>query len=158
MNGSLNFPPAKAISLTGGPLPFVFVGDEAFGLSNRMLRPYASRNLDKKKRIFNYRLCRARRYIENTFGILANKWRIFHRPIAGDIEKVEAMVRACCTLHNYVRARDGVDYDLMNGDTGFVDDQNNQQGHQRPATTIRDEFSEYFSSEEGALPWQDRMI
>ena len=158
MNGSLNFPPAKAISLTGGPLPFVFVGDEAFGLSNHMLRPYASRNLDKKKRIFNYRLCRARRYIENTFGILANKWRIFHRPIAGDIEKVEAMVRACCTLHNYVRARDGVDYDLMNGDTGFVDDQNNQQGHPRPATTIRDEFSEYFSSEEGALPWQDRMI
>ena len=56
------------------------------------------------------------------------------------------MVRACCTLHNYVRARDGVDYDLMNGDTGFVGVQNNQQGHPRPATTIRDEFSEYFLS------------
>nr|CAH7767049.1 unnamed protein product [Callosobruchus chinensis] len=26
-------------------------------------------------------LCRARRYVECSFGILSNKWRIFHRPL-----------------------------------------------------------------------------
>ena len=159
MDGSMGIPPPKPISSNGDPLPFVFVGDEAFGLSKHMLRPYASRNLiEKKKKIFNYRLCRARRYIENTFGILSNKWRIFHRPIAANIEKVEAMVKACCTLHNFVRERDGIEFDLSMGATGFGDNEIHQPGLVRSAVTIRDKFGDYFSSEEGALSWQDRMI
>lgn len=61
---------------------YVFVGDEAFGLSQHVLRsPYGGRNLTKNKHIFNYRLYRARRYVECAFGILSNKWRLFHQPI-----------------------------------------------------------------------------
>ena len=60
---------------------YVFVGDEVFGFSQHVLRPYGGRNLTKNKRIFNYRLSRARRYVECAFGILSNKWRIFHRPM-----------------------------------------------------------------------------
>lgn len=36
---TLNFPSDKPVSTNGDPLPFVFVGDEAFGLSTHMLRP-----------------------------------------------------------------------------------------------------------------------
>ncbi|UYV66284.1 hypothetical protein LAZ67_4001204 [Cordylochernes scorpioides] len=36
-------------------------------------------DLSYKEKIFNYRLSRARCFIECTFGILSNKWRIFHR-------------------------------------------------------------------------------
>ncbi|XP_037869966.2 uncharacterized protein LOC119629131 [Bombyx mori] len=64
-----------------GPLPFVFVGDEAFPLMEHLMRPYPNRNLSIKQRVYNYRLSYARRTVECAFGIMANKWRILHRPL-----------------------------------------------------------------------------
>lgn len=87
--------------------PYVFVGDEAFVLSATMMRPYPRRDLNVTKRTFNCRLCVARRYIECTFGILANKWRIFHRPINVNIELINDIIKSACILHNFVRDRDG---------------------------------------------------
>uniref|UniRef100_A0A6P7F4P0 Protein ALP1-like n=1 Tax=Diabrotica virgifera virgifera TaxID=50390 RepID=A0A6P7F4P0_DIAVI len=90
--------PAPQLSFHGfsEPMPFVFVGDEGFGLSTKILRPYGGKCLTIKKRVFNYRLSRARRYIECSFGILANKWRIFHRPLNVDITLCESIIKVCC--------------------------------------------------------------
>nr|CAH7767051.1 unnamed protein product [Callosobruchus chinensis] len=79
--GKLNLPPPEKVSDNLIPLPYVFIGDEAFGISKNLMRAYPGSNLTVPKRIFNYRLCRARRYVECSFGILSNKWRIFHRPL-----------------------------------------------------------------------------
>ena len=57
-------------------LPFYFVGDEISPLKTWMMRPY-SESLNEQQSIFNYRLSRARRVIENTFGILVARWRLF---------------------------------------------------------------------------------
>lgn len=71
---TLQLPDEKCLPGIESPkIPYFFVGDEAFGLHEHLLRPYGGTHLSLEKRIFNYRLCRARRYVECAFGILSNK-------------------------------------------------------------------------------------
>ncbi|XP_046839403.1 protein ALP1-like [Xenia sp. Carnegie-2017] len=67
--GQINLPtPVCLPNDTGKPMPFVLVGDEAFPLKPNLLRPYPGKQrVCNAKRIFNYRLSRARRVIENSF-------------------------------------------------------------------------------------------
>ena len=55
------------------PAHYFFVGDDAFPLRHYMMKPHPSRALTHDERIFNYWLSRARRTVENAFGILANR-------------------------------------------------------------------------------------
>ena len=64
-HGTYSLPPPRSVEPGGPKLPFVIVGDEAFGLHTYMMRPYSRReNLDLRKKVFNYRLSRARRTVE----------------------------------------------------------------------------------------------
>uniref|UniRef100_A0A1X7UZJ2 DDE Tnp4 domain-containing protein n=1 Tax=Amphimedon queenslandica TaxID=400682 RepID=A0A1X7UZJ2_AMPQE len=82
------------------PLLFVIVGDEAFPLNCNMLRPNPGRYVPEDEAIYNYRLSRARRVIENIFGILASRWRRFGKPIIVQPYRVEVYAKACIALHN----------------------------------------------------------
>jgi len=70
---NLNIPSSTRIPGIDIALPYAFVGDEAFRLDTHLLRPYSGTHLPVRKKIFNYRLTRARCYVECTFGILSNK-------------------------------------------------------------------------------------
>ena len=72
--GAINFPPPAQLTGSNKILPYVFVADDAFPLSTYMLKPYPFKNQSDEERIFSYRLSRARRTIENSFGILAAKF------------------------------------------------------------------------------------
>ena len=78
------------------------LGDDAFPLRRNLLKPFSHRKLSLEK-IFNYRLSRARRVVENAFGILASRFRIFYKPIDLKVETIEVLVKAACALHNWLR-------------------------------------------------------
>ncbi|XP_050299931.1 uncharacterized protein LOC126738575 [Anthonomus grandis grandis] len=61
--------------------PFVIVGDPAFPLKKFLMRPFPGTHIENQieKRIFNYRLSRVRRVVENAFGILTQKFRFYDR-------------------------------------------------------------------------------
>ena len=79
------------------PTPFLIVADDTFPLKNYILKPYRQHGLTKEKWINKYRLSRTRRIVENAFGILANRFKIFMQPIALAPETVEMIVLACCS-------------------------------------------------------------
>lgn len=84
---TIDLPDDSPISRTlNTPIPHIFLADDAFSLSHRIICPFVGNQLNNTKRTFNYRHCRGQRFVECTFGILANKWRIFHRPIDVNID------------------------------------------------------------------------
>lgn len=101
--------PPKPLPGTTHPIPHVLIGDEGFGLQTYLMRPFPRPSTveDERKKIYNLRLSRARRVVENAFGILVQKWRIFLRPIDLEIEAVIDVVKATCCLHNYLRVKQG---------------------------------------------------
>ena len=160
-------------------LPYVFIGDDAFPMGTNLMKPYPRHNLDNpSKLITNYRFSRARRIIENSFGILAARFRIFRRPIHAKVETVQNITKACTSLHNYLMSgksfeRDNycppgfADYQSSNGqrngewravtqnDSGLVSiTQAGSHNYSKDAKQIRDDFCQYFNSPEGEVPWQ----
>ncbi|GFW86881.1 DDE Tnp4 domain-containing protein [Trichonephila clavipes] len=85
-------------------LPFLFIGDEAFPLKNNLMRPYYGVALSKDKAISNYRMSRARMCVENAFGIMASRFRIFRKPLMSSLESSTFTVPAAVCLQNYIKS------------------------------------------------------
>ena len=89
----------------GSVLPHCIVADEAFPLRHDIMRPYPRGNrqikLTREEQIFNYRLSRARRIVENGFGILLQRFWVFNSKLPLMPHNTDKVVKACCILHNY---------------------------------------------------------
>ncbi|KAK3769285.1 hypothetical protein RRG08_026829 [Elysia crispata] len=83
-------------------VPFVFLADDAFPLSDDILKPFAQRQLTDTKFIFNCRLSRAGYSVECSFGRISQKWRILQRQ--SDEQPLNAIniVKAVTTVHSFV--------------------------------------------------------
>ncbi|XP_064465339.1 uncharacterized protein LOC135376804, partial [Ornithodoros turicata] len=101
-NSTHGIPSARPVG-SAGTMSYFIVGDEAFPLKPYMMRPYPKRGmLQYRHKAFNYRLSRARRLIENSFGILAARWRILRRPFQASVKNANRIVQACVALHNFL--------------------------------------------------------
>ena len=179
-SGRLCVAPSEPLDgFANSPVPYFFVGDEAFGLKPWIQRPYRGKNLPEDKRIFYYGLPRARRTVENSFRILAARWRSFHHPIQTNVETAQNIVKAASCLHNYVRQTDGATY----SPAGFIDSEDatgqikpgewraivsedGTIGALRPlrlprgarystgANEARETLREYVNSNHGSVSWQ----
>ena len=179
---TLHIPECSNLQGTQCTVPFVLVGDNAFPLRTNLMKPFAGRNLPFKESVFNYRLSRARRVIENAFGILTTRWRIFRRPIIAKPENVVLMVKAACVLHNFLMktnrqsqcggmycADDLVDTYDVHGN--IIPGSWRREGHGnllprtahsnrsgQKAVEVRQVFANYFVSAAGKVAWQDSYV
>ena len=73
IDGTLQVPAAEPLPSDDHPMPYFLIGDGAFSLHTWLMKPFSGRMLPDNQRIFNNRLSRARRVVENAFGIMANR-------------------------------------------------------------------------------------
>lgn len=173
--GTLGLPPLEPIPNDDRDIPYFLIGDDAFPLRTYMMKPYSHRFLTRDERIYNYRCSRARRVVENAFGILAMRFRCLLTTMGLQPANVTRVVKACITLHNIMRIR----YPgLQNADLDREDDngqlvpgawrdeavmQDVQAEGRGPKMTQagkeqRAYFKNYFLSPAGSVPWQDAAI
>ena len=69
---TLGLPASEPLPNSDEPVPYFIVADDAFPLRTWLMKPFSLRGLSQQQRNFNYRLARARRVVENAFGILAS--------------------------------------------------------------------------------------
>lgn len=164
--GTLSVPTDAPLPGTDTPTHYVILGDEAFPLKPYLMRPYPGRNLDVSKKIFNYRLSRGRRVVENAFGLLAQKFRIYFRPIQAKPENVDHMILSTLILHNFIKkhVNDTYSHEIRN-----VQEANESRDILRHlplqggnATTeafmTREVFKNYLNAESGWLDGQETRI
>lgn len=168
-NKLLNVPdPSPMFNDDNIDLPYVLLGDEAFALTEYMMRPYPrSGPLDRKKKVFNYRLSRARRVVECAFGLLRGRWRIFAKPIIASDKTTTKIVQAAICLHNFLMKselsmsdanRNYLQMDITQPSEGLVDvGRTGSNAHSRRAANLREMFAYYFETI-GAVPWQWEKI
>ena len=178
----VRFPAAKPLQEgnADSTAPFVFVGDDAFPLGQHMMKPFRFRDVSQSEseRIFSYRLSRARRVVENAFGIMTSRFRVLLSPIAlRDTENIKKVVLACLALHNMLIEEYSQEY----ASSQLLDAENTAEGtvreggwrsagalpsvasataggrHSARAKDVRERFVRYFQTPEGAVPWQRRM-
>ena len=101
-NGSLHLPEDEDLPNTSTKCPYVITADDAFPFGHHNMKPYGGKYLETEKHIFNYRLSRARRVSENTFGLSTARWGIFKRPIDALPEQCIGITKAVVALHNFI--------------------------------------------------------
>ena len=77
----LHLPSMTPLPMRSKPVLFVLTGDDAFGLTTCLMKPYPCTHLTMEQGILNYQLAWMQRISENGFGILANRWRVLQVPI-----------------------------------------------------------------------------
>jgi hypothetical protein len=92
--------------------------------------------------------------VEFAFGVLSNKWRIFHRAIDVRPDFSDTIVKTCCVPHNFVRQRDGfhflhILYECPLKSIKAVGTRGNVRGK-----AVRECFAKYFTSPLGSVPWK----
>lgn len=160
-SGRLNLPVDRNVG--GVPMPFVFIGDDAFAMGPHLIKPFSRLNLNARESVFNKRLSRARWTIEKAFGMMSNRFQILQKLIKFEPDKTMRIISALCIIHNLLIDRDNVYNLIENDDIELwrdidVDDMirinaphGNRSQNIAIGRNIRENFSVFFNSPEGSI-------
>lgn len=98
-SGTIVLPDPEPLPDDDRDVPYFIIGGDAFPSKAWLMKPFSGRNLTEEERIFNYRLTRARRIVENAFGILANRFQCLFTTLQHDPDTVKSLVMSCICLH-----------------------------------------------------------
>ena len=173
---TIGFPPQEPLPHDDEDTPFFIVGDDAFPLRTWLMKPFSKRCMTIEERIYNYRLSRGRRIVENAFGILANRFQCLLSTMRQEPETVTTIAMAAMCLHNLMRMRyptlqnatldrENEDHHIIPGawrEEGSLTDMEEVVGGNRETRQARQQrmlMKHYFSSSVGSVPWQmDRVM
>ena len=172
---TVNWPEADPMPNDNVNMPYFLVGDDAFGLKTYLMKPYSRRALRLDELIYNYRISRARRVVENAFGLLVQVFRCLLNTLQVKVNKATQVTYACVVLHNllrdkYVEAHVGLPdrvsssgaiipgawrrgLTLFGGETLAGGNYGSNA-----AKMMRDTLKAYFVSAAGSVEWQHRAI
>ena len=126
-------------------------------------------------------MSRGRRTIENTFGILASRFRIFRRPINCHVQTVVQITKAAVALHNFLictrspgEIHSYCPSNLIDQESssGLIPGEWRQEvtegmlplrrtssnNYSNDARIVRNDFKNYFLSPEGSVSWQVEAV
>lgn len=174
----LNVPaPRKLYDESNMEIPYLIVADDAFALRPNLMKPFPHKTTDVDEMVFNYRLSRARRIVENAFGISAMRFRVFRKTMELQPHRCQLVTETVCVLHNFLVTRNAAAYfanalDQERDDGEFIPgawrlepseiiplEYDHTAG--RPLATakdIRNHLKEYFMSAEGSVDWQFNSV
>lgn len=164
----LNVPQNEPLCQNTEPLPYTIVADAAFPLKTYLLKPYSKVKLvnNDANKIFNYRLSRARRTVENAFGILRARFRVFQGPLQVQPYMADKIVLATCCLHNFLMAQNALVEDVSftnstelnsSSPTALSNISSISRNPTQEAVYVREKYNNYMSPE-GQVPWQMETI
>lgn len=156
-DNTMNVPEPQPLHSDIVSLTHVLVADEAFQLSEYILTPYSRKSFNFSHRIFNYRLSRARRIIESSFGILTQIWRILRRPLETNVQNAVKIVKATVCLHNWLQEIGSQKHTLneeINTNKNAIKTSRTLKINLKYAHNVREEFCKYFN-DPGRVSWQE---
>lgn len=173
----LNLPAPSPVRGFTELLPYYFVGDDAFALGVHMMKPFPSAHLSYAQRVYNYRLSRCRRIVENAFGILSSRFKILMRQQDMEPKGVTIIVMACVVLHNYLRVKcsdtyigrgmidqEDREYNVIQGQWRHSRQLDGVSRHQMVRNRsvfvkdMRNSICSWCVSKYGEVPWQYRVV
>jgi hypothetical protein len=109
-SGKIKLPKEKCLPGSTVKAPFVFLGDEAFPLTEYIMRPFPRAQLQQGEESdeFNYRLSRTRMVVQCSFGSIVTKFRLLGKAIETNVENAVHVVKAITLLHNVIRDLEGL--------------------------------------------------
>ena len=84
------------------PIRKFVIGDNAYMCTETLLTPFSgNEKKDPEKDAFNFYLSQLRIRIEQTFGLMTNKWRILRQPLQMNLKNVAKTFMCITRLHNF---------------------------------------------------------